>query len=175
MEVFMKRSYWRTVCGTFALLALGAVVSAPPAIAQLGETLTGAAQNAAQEAAKNAAQEAVTGAATEAMQPTAAAAGLSTTAARKFTVVNVLFEGSKMFVPSVLAVSKGDTVSVTVINNIPGDPPNHGFVIPDFGVELVVNRGEKKTAEFTADKAGIFDITCQLHPAHIHGQLIVNE
>ena len=119
MEVFMKRSYWRTACGTFALLALGAVVSAPPATAQLGEVLTGAAQDAAKEA--------VTGAATEAVKSAAAAAGLSTTAARKFTVVNVLFEGSKMFVPSVLAVSKGDTVSVTVINNIPGDPPNHGF------------------------------------------------
>jgi nitrosocyanin len=147
------------------------MVSAPPATAQLGEALTGAAESAAQDAAKNAAQEAVTGA----VKSAAAAAGLSTTAARKFTVVNVLFEGSKMFVPSVLAVTKGDTVSVTVINNIPGDPPNHGFAIPDFGVELVVNRGEKKTAEFTADKAGIFDIKCQLHPAHIHGQLIVNE
>ena len=167
MEVFMKRSYWRTVCATFGVLALGAVVSAPLATAQLGEALTGAATDAATEAA--------TGAATDAVKSAAAAAGLSTTAARTFTVVNVLFEGSKMFVPSVLAVSKGDTVSVTVINNIPGDPPNHGFAIPDFEVELVVNRGEKKTAEFTADKAGIFDIKCQLHPAHIHGQLIVNE
>ena len=94
---------------------------------------------------------------------------------KTFTVVNVLFEGSKMFVPSVLAVSKGDRVSVTVINNIPGEPPNHGFAIPAFGVETVVNRGEKKTLEFTADKAGIFDIQCQLHPAHLHGQLIVAE
>lgn len=94
---------------------------------------------------------------------------------KMFTVVNVLFEGSKMFVPSVLAVSKGDRVSVTVINNIPGEPPNHGFAIPAFGVETVVNRGEKKTLEFTADKAGIFDIQCQLHPAHLHGQLIVAE
>ena len=171
MQVFTKRSYWRTVYGMFAGLALGALVSAPVATAQLGEALTGAAQNAA----KSAAQEAVTGAATQAAKSAAAAAGLTTTATRKFTVVNVLFEGSKMFVPSVLAVSKGETVSVTVINNIPGEPPNHGFAIPDFGVELVVNRGEKKTAEFTADKVGIFDIKCQLHPAHIHGQLIVND
>ncbi len=96
-------------------------------------------------------------------------------AVRKFTVVNVLYEGSKMFLPSVLAVSQGDTVSVTVINNIPGDPPNHGFAIPAFDVETVVNHGEKKTVEFTADKAGIFDIRCQLHPAHVHGQLIVED
>ena len=96
-------------------------------------------------------------------------------AVRKFTVVNVLYEGSKMFLPSVLAVSQGDKVSVTVINNIPGDPPNHGFAIPAFEVETVVNHGEKKTVEFTADKAGIFDIRCQLHPAHVHGQLIVED
>ena len=101
--------------------------------------------------------------------------GAAQDAVHKFTVVNVLFEGSKMFVPSVLAVSKGEKVSVTVINNIPGDPPNHGFAIPAFEVETVVNRGEKKTLEFTADKAGIFDIRCQLHPAHVHGQLIVEE
>ncbi len=80
-----------------------------------------------------------------------------------------------MFVPSVLAVSKGAKVSVTVINNIPGDPPNHGFAIPAFEVETVVNHGEKKTVEFMADKAGIFDIRCQLHPAHVHGQLIVKD
>lgn len=101
--------------------------------------------------------------------------GTAQDAGRKFTVVNVLYEGSKMFLPSVLAVSEGDTVSVTVINNIPGDPPNHGFAIPAFGVETVVNHGEKKTVEFTADKAGIFDIRCQLHPAHVHGQLIVED
>lgn len=101
--------------------------------------------------------------------------GVAQDAVHKFTVVNVLFEGSKMFVPSVLAVSKGEKVSVTVINNIPGDPPNHGFAIPAFEVETVVNRGEKKTVEFTADKAGIFDIRCHLHPAHVHGQLIVED
>lgn len=101
--------------------------------------------------------------------------GTAQDAVRKFTVVNVLYEGSKMFLPSVLAVSEGDTVSVTVINNIPGDPPNHGFAIPAFEVETVVNHGEKKTVEFTADKAGIFDIRCQLHPAHVHGQLIVED
>ena len=27
--------------------------------------------------------------------------------------------------------------------------------------------------EFTADKAGVFPISCQLHPAHVAGQLVV--
>ncbi len=94
-------------------------------------------------------------------------------AVRKFTVVNVLYEGSKMFVPSVLIAEKGETVQIKIINKIPGDPPNHGFAIPAFGVEEVVNSGETKTVEFSADKAGLFDVKCQLHPAHVHAQLLV--
>jgi len=92
-----------------------------------------------------------------------------------FTVANVLFEGSKMFVPATLVVHKGDMVKIKVLNNIQSEPPNHGFAIPEFKVEVVVNRGESQTVEFTADKAGIFDIKCHLHPAHIHGQLVVQE
>ena len=94
-------------------------------------------------------------------------------AVRKFTVVNVLYEGSKLFVPSVLIVEKGEKVQIKIINKIPGDPPNHGFSIPAFGVEEVVNSGESKTVEFTADKAGLFEVKCQLHPAHVHAQLLV--
>ena len=92
-----------------------------------------------------------------------------------FTVANVEYEGTKLFVPPTLVVKKGDQVKITILNNIPSDPPNHGFAIPDFGVETVVNRGEPQTVEFTADKTGIFDIKCQLHPAHVHGQLVVQE
>ncbi len=92
-----------------------------------------------------------------------------------FTVANIEFEGTKMFVPATLVVHKGDRVKIKVLNNIQSEPPNHGFAISDFKVEEVVNRGEDKTVEFTADKAGIFDIKCHLHPAHVHGQLIVQE
>jgi len=36
--------------------------------------------------------------------------------------------------------------------------------------------GEKTAnVKFVADKAGIFPIKCQLHPAHVTGQLIVLE
>ena len=37
----------------------------------------------------------------------------------------------------------------------------------------IVNRGEPKQIEFTADKEGIFPIICQLHPAHVGGELVV--
>jgi nitrosocyanin len=92
-----------------------------------------------------------------------------------FTVANVEFEGTKLFVPATLVVHKGDRVKIKVLNNIQSEPPNHGFAIAEFKVEEVVNRGEEKTVEFTADKAGIFSIKCHLHPAHVHGQLVVQE
>jgi len=37
----------------------------------------------------------------------------------------------------------------------------------------VVDRGEPKEVEFVADKVGIFPTICQLHPAHVGGQLVV--
>jgi len=94
---------------------------------------------------------------------------------RQFTVVNIEFEGSKVFVPSTLVVKKGDKVKVKVINNIKSDPNQHGFSIPAYNVTAVVTRGEPASVEFTADKAGIFPISCQLHPPHVGGQLIVME
>ena len=45
--------------------------------------------------------------------------------------------------------------------------------IPDFKVQEVVTRGQDKTIEFVADKPGVFPYYCQLHAAHIGGQLEV--
>lgn len=92
-----------------------------------------------------------------------------------FTVVNVEYEATKIWVPSTLVVHKGDTVKVKLINNVKSDPNQHGFAIAAFNVAAVVNRGEPKEIEFKADKAGLFPISCQLHPAHVGGQLIVLE
>jgi nitrosocyanin len=91
------------------------------------------------------------------------------------TVVNVEYEGTKIWVPSTLAVKKGTKVTLKLINNVPSDPNQHGYAIPDYKIAEIVNRGEPKTVEFTADKAGVFPIICQLHPAHVAGQLLVVE
>ena len=90
-----------------------------------------------------------------------------------FTVVNVEYEGTKIWLPSTLIVHKGDKVKVKLINNVKADPNQHGYSIPAFNVAAVVTRGEPKEIEFVADKAGLFPISCQLHPAHIGGQLLV--
>ncbi len=92
---------------------------------------------------------------------------------REFTVVNIEYEGSKIWVPSTLVVQKGDKVKVKLINNVKADPNQHGWSIPAFNVAAVVTRGEPASVEFVADKSGIFPISCQLHPAHVGGQLIV--
>ena len=92
-----------------------------------------------------------------------------------FTVVNIEYQGSKIWTPGTLVVKKGTKVTVKLINNVTTDPAEHGFAIPAYNIAETVKRGEPKTVEFTADKAGIFPITCHLHPAHVGGELVVLE
>jgi nitrosocyanin len=94
---------------------------------------------------------------------------------REITVVNIEFEGSKVWVPATLVVKKGEKVRVKMINKVKSDPNVHGFAVPDFGVKVDVYRDKPETVEFTADKAGLFRIWCHLHPAHLPGQLLVLE
>jgi nitrosocyanin len=89
------------------------------------------------------------------------------------TFVNVEYEGSKLWVPGTLVVTQGTHVTLKLINNVPSDPNQHGFAIPAYHIAEIVNRGEPKTVEFTADQAGVFPIICQLHPAHVGGELVV--
>src|SRR5262245_65594099 len=105
-------------------------------------------------------------------QPVAAA---DEPATATFTEVNVEYEGSKLWLPGTITVKKGTKVMLKLINNVPSDPNQHGFAIPDYKIAEIVNRGEPKNVEFVADKAGIFPIICQLHPAHVGGQLVVLE
>jgi nitrosocyanin len=91
------------------------------------------------------------------------------------TMVNVEYEGTKIWLPGTLVVKKGTKVTLKLINNVPSDPKEHGFAIPAYKIAETVVRGEPKNVEFTADKAGIFPITCHLHPAHVGGQLVVLE
>ena len=93
--------------------------------------------------------------------------------AANFTIVNVEYEGSKLWLPGTITVKKGTRVTIKLINNVPSDPKEHGFSIPAYNIAVIVNRGEPKTVELIADKVGVFPIICQLHPAHVGGQLVV--
>src|SRR5262249_20884769 len=74
------------------------------------------------------------------------------------TMVNMEYEGTKLWLPGTITVKKGTKVTLKLVNNVPADPNQHGFAIPAFNVAEIVTRGEPKTVEFTADKAGVFPI-----------------
>jgi nitrosocyanin len=96
-------------------------------------------------------------------------------ATRDITLVNIEYEGSKIWVPGPVVVKKGDTVKIKAINNVKSEPLVHGLAIEAFGIQEVVNEGKPVTIEFKADKSGIFPISCHLHPAHVGTQLVVLE
>jgi nitrosocyanin len=94
---------------------------------------------------------------------------------REVTLVNIEFEGSKMWVPGPVVVKKGDTVKIKAINNVKSEPAIHGLAIDAYAIQTVVNVGKPESIEFKADKAGIFPISCHLHPTHVGTQLVVLE
>lgn len=93
---------------------------------------------------------------------------------REFTLVTVDIQGVKIWLPSTITVKKGDQVRIQAVSKVPGIGSAHGLTIEAFKIkEVADNQG--KTIEFTADKAGIFPISCHLHPPHIGAQLVVLE
>jgi plastocyanin len=102
-----------------------------------------------------------------------AAEEASQPAEKTFTIVAEQINKSKFWFPSNIMVNQGDKVKLVLKNDIEGADNTHGFTIPAYGITEVVTRGVPKTVTFTADKAGIFPYNCQLHPAHIGGELLV--
>ena len=89
---------------------------------------------------------------------------------KKFTLINVIFDGTKIWLPSSFLVNEGDEVEMTLINKL--DEP-HGFKIDQFGLETVIQAKSKTTVKFTATPAGIHPFYCHIHPPHIGGQIRV--
>jgi heme/copper-type cytochrome/quinol oxidase subunit 2 len=116
-------------------------------------------------------------------QEAAPAAAPSTTTAgssevapgeRKFTLVSEQVGDTKFWLPSTIVVEQGDKVTLNLKNEVPGAAVTHGFELPAFHVSEIVTRGEKpKVVHFTADKPGTYPYYCQLHGAHVGGQLVV--
>ena len=89
---------------------------------------------------------------------------------KKFTLINVDLDGTKIWLPSSLMVHQGDDVELTLINKL--DDP-HGFAIKAFGIEQVVQPKSQMTVKFTAAQAGAYPYICQLHPPHLGGNILV--
>ena len=90
--------------------------------------------------------------------------------AKKFTVINVLLDGTKIWLPSTLVVSQGDEVELILINKL--DEP-HGFKVEAFGIEEAVLPKAQATVKFTAAKPGLHGYICHIHPPHVGGQILV--
>ena len=89
---------------------------------------------------------------------------------KKFTLINVALDGTKIWLPSSLVVHQGEEVELTLINKL--DDP-HGFKIEDFGVEEVVQPKAQMTVTFTASRTGAHSYICHLHPPHLGGNILV--
>jgi nitrosocyanin len=92
---------------------------------------------------------------------------------KSFTVVSVLIGQTKFWLPSTIIVDQGDRVKLTLRNEAPGQDLQHGFSIPGYKISELVVRGQPKTITFTANRPGVFAYYCQIHPAHVGGQLMV--
>ncbi len=89
------------------------------------------------------------------------------------TVVNIVTaQDVKIWIPESIFAKKGDVVQLRLVNKLDQE---HGYKIAAFGVEKIVAAESAETVTFKADKAGIFPISCQLHPPHVAGQLVVLE
>ncbi len=89
---------------------------------------------------------------------------------KKFTLINVVLDGTKIWLPSSVMVQQGEEVELTLINKL--DDP-HGFKIDDFGIEEVVQPKAQMTVKFTAAQTGAHSYICHLHPPYLGGTSLV--
>lgn len=95
----------------------------------------------------------------------------STQPVKEFRITAEQFQ----FTPSTITVKKGDKVRLIVTST----DVTHGLAIPEFKVNMRLEKGKEQTAEFTADKAGTFtfycSVVCGSGHSEMEGTLIVNE
>ena len=72
--------------------------------------------------------------------------------------------------PGTMVVNQGDIVTLEIVG-ING--AEHPFTIEGYNLSGVVKRGEITRVTFTADKAGIFKLTCGAHLPTMQANLIV--
>lgn len=88
----------------------------------------------------------------------------------KVTLTNKLIDGKKVWEPGAIKVAAGSEIELTLTNTL-ADP--HGFTVPGLVENVVVAGNETKTVKVAATKAGTYKFSCQLHPAHVGGEIVV--
>lgn len=83
----------------------------------------------------------------------------------KMTAVRSNFE------PNKIEVNQGDHVTIYLTNIEQTTDELHGFGLMDYNLNIVVDPGETKTIEFTADKPGVFAYYCTNFCSALHQEM----
>ncbi len=75
------------------------------------------------------------------------------------------------FEPTSFEVNKGDKVTIYVTNIEQTTDELHGIGILEYNINVVVDPGETKTIEFTADKAGVYPFYCTNFCSALHQEM----
>jgi heme/copper-type cytochrome/quinol oxidase subunit 2 len=90
---------------------------------------------------------------------------------RVIQVVSAVVGGKNVFIPSTIVVAAGTVNTLSIFNTT--DKP-HGFRIAGLGIETVLAPQQETKLELPALEGGaIYEINCQLHPAHRTATLAV--
>ena len=86
-------------------------------------------------------------------------------------IVSANVGGKNVFIPSTIVVTGGKPVTLSIFNTT--DVP-HGFAIPGIKVEAVLPVQEELAVKLPALEGGhVYQVNCQLHPAHRTASLVV--
>lgn len=73
--------------------------------------------------------------------------------------------------PTTFEVRQGDTVTIAITNIEQTTDELHGFGMPGYNFNLVIDPGETKTVTFKADKAGVFYYYCTNFCSALHQEM----
>jgi nitrous-oxide reductase len=83
----------------------------------------------------------------------------------KMTAVRSSYE------PNKIEVNQGDHVTIYLTNIEQTTDELHGFGLVDYNINIVIDPGETKTIEFTADKPGVFAYYCTNFCSALHQEM----
>jgi nitrous-oxide reductase len=83
----------------------------------------------------------------------------------KMTAVRSSFE------PNKVEVNQGDHVTIHLTNIEQTTDELHGFGLVDYNINVVIDPGETKTIEFTADKPGVYAYYCTNFCSALHQEM----
>ena len=89
---------------------------------------------------------------------------------KEFTLIAMVEGNAKIWSPASLTLSKGHAVKLLLKNATDAE---HGFSIDALNVKEVIPAGGSREITVKADAAGALPYYCQLHKAHVGGQLLI--